>query len=139
MHVCNAKVDLTTRLKYRKRAGWALTRETFNVLCTMCIHPNSIFHLCCLYRIQGSSDWFNSTELEPDVTSYLVDSLEPSQTYGLRILTRRTTSGRRKRADLVENVGISSEVQYLTCEEGVNGINCEQGRSIRCIYWLSSK
>nr|XP_054773181.1 uncharacterized protein LOC129281263 [Lytechinus pictus] len=76
---------------------------------------------------------YSSTELKlhysttnASTTSFTIEDLEPSETYRIRVLTRRTSvAGRRKRADIAENVGISAEVLYVTCQNGLQGLNCE--------------
>ncbi|XP_072163421.1 uncharacterized protein [Diadema setosum] len=79
------------------------------------------------YRLFSTTEWFNSTELTATSRLYTVRGLDVSQSYVIRILTRRsTTAGRRKRADIAPNVGISAEIEALTCQTGQQGINCEE-------------
>ncbi|XP_071502071.1 uncharacterized protein [Diadema antillarum] len=79
------------------------------------------------YRLLSTTEWFNSTELTATSRLYTVRSLDVNQSYVIRILTRRsTTAGRRKRADIAPNVGISAEIEALTCQTGQQGINCEE-------------
>ena len=82
-------------------------------------------------RLVGDSEWSNTTQMDPGITSGEVTALEAGQAYEVRVISLRTVTVplRRKRAvEDNENIGISAEVLYQTCPSGRDGLNCENGK-----------
>lgn len=93
------------------------------------------------FRIVDSGSFWDFTDPIPFPTqSGTVTDLLPNSNYELRVRTQTEVGiGRRRRRQTEEDCTgctYSVTVNYLTCEEGKEGLNCENGRKDMILVFL---